>query len=114
MAETAKELGILVITDEVYGHLTFGSKPFVPVGVFGSIVPVITLGSISKRWAVTGWKLGWLVTCDPSGNLQKSKVLPFSFSPCIYNFSRLVCIFMQVHQLYLNAPSDCGLPKGLS
>ncbi|KAJ0112346.1 hypothetical protein Patl1_02317 [Pistacia atlantica] len=77
IAETAKELGILVITDEVYGHLTFGSKSFVRVGVFAPIVPVITLGSISKRWAVTGWKLGWLLTCDPSGNLQKSKIADY-------------------------------------
>lgn len=71
MAEVAKKLGILVISDEVYGHLTFGSNPFVPMGVFGNIVPVITLGSLSKRWIVPGWRLGWLVTNDTHGILQK-------------------------------------------
>lgn len=73
IAKTAKELGILVVSDDVYGHVTFGIKPFVPMGVFGSIVPVITLGSISKIWAVTGWRLGWLVTCDPTGALHNSR-----------------------------------------
>ncbi|KAG6720593.1 hypothetical protein I3842_03G070200 [Carya illinoinensis] len=72
VAKTAKKLGILVIADEVYHHLNFGSKPFVPMGEFGSIALVITVGSISKRWIVPGWRLGWIVTNDPHGILKKS------------------------------------------
>jgi len=72
IAETARKLGIFVISDEVYGHLAFGSNPFVPMGVFGSIVPVLTLGSLSKRWIVPGWRLGWIVTSDLNGIFQES------------------------------------------
>ncbi|KAK6934232.1 Aminotransferase, class I/classII [Dillenia turbinata] len=75
IAELAKTLGIVVIADEVYGHLAFGDNPFVPMGIFGSMVPVFTLGSLSKRWIVPGWRLGWFVTCDPNGMFKNPKII---------------------------------------
>ncbi|KAH6788606.1 Tyrosine transaminase family protein [Perilla frutescens var. frutescens] len=73
IAETAKRLGIILIADEVYGHLAFGKNPFVTMGVFGSVAPVMTLGSLSKRWLVPGWRLGWLVINDPHGIFKTPK-----------------------------------------
>ncbi|CAN6333711.1 unnamed protein product [Urochloa humidicola] len=64
----------MVISDEVYEHFVFGSKTFVPMGVFGEIAPVVTLGGISKRWMVPGWKLGWIAMTDPNGVLRKKKI----------------------------------------
>lgn len=49
-------------------------NPFVPMGVFGSIVPVLTLGSLSKRWLVPGWRLGWFVITDPNDIFKTAKV----------------------------------------
>lgn len=74
VAETARKLGVFVVADEAYAHLTFGERRFVPMGVFGAVAPVITLGSISKRWLVPGWRLGWIATSDPSGVFQRTKV----------------------------------------
>ncbi|KAL1560656.1 tyrosine transaminase [Salvia divinorum] len=75
ISETAKKMGILVIADEVYGHLTFGSNPFTPMGVFASIAPIITLGSLSKKWIVPGWRIGWLVINDIDGILTKHGIV---------------------------------------
>lgn len=75
IAESAKKHKVVVIADEVYGHLAFGQNPFVPMGVFGSMVPVLTLGSLSKRWIVPGWRLGWFVTTDPNGMFKNAKTV---------------------------------------
>ncbi|KAH7844377.1 hypothetical protein Vadar_027319 [Vaccinium darrowii] len=75
IAETAKRLKIVVIADEVYGHLAFGDTPFVSMGVFGSLVPVLTLGSLSKRWIVPGWRLGWFVINDQCSTFKTPKVI---------------------------------------
>ncbi|KAI9086667.1 hypothetical protein K1719_031261 [Acacia pycnantha] len=75
VAETARKLGIMVISDEAYAYINFGENPFVPMGTFASVAPVITLGSISKRLFVPGWRLGWLVTNDPNHILSKTGVV---------------------------------------
>nr|POE61731.1 putative aminotransferase tat2 [Quercus suber] len=48
IAGTTRKLGILVVANEVYHHLTFGTNPFVPMGVFGSKVPILTLGPYQR------------------------------------------------------------------
>ncbi|KAM7523631.1 hypothetical protein LguiA_013533 [Lonicera macranthoides] len=75
IAEVAGRHKIVVISDEIYGHLAFGDKPFVPMGVFGNIVPILTLGSLSKRWLVPGWRLGWFVTTDLTGSFKNPKIV---------------------------------------
>lgn len=75
VAETAKKLGLLIVSDEVYAPLVFDHKPFVPMGLFATVVPVLTLGSISKRWLVPGWRLGWIVACDPNGILKETRII---------------------------------------
>nr|CAB3449690.1 unnamed protein product [Digitaria exilis] len=75
VAEVARKLGILIIADEVYGNLVFGESPFIPMGVFGDIAPVLSIGSLSKRWIVPGWRLGWVSVCDPKKILQESRIL---------------------------------------
>ncbi|KFK29369.1 hypothetical protein AALP_AA7G125100 [Arabis alpina] len=75
VAETARRLGIMVISDEVYCQTIFGDNPFVPMGKFSTIAPVITLGGISKGWVVPGWRIGWIALNDPQCILKSTGVV---------------------------------------
>ena len=49
-----------VIADEVYAELTFDREPRGIAAMTGMPEHVVTIGSLSKSHAMTGWRLGWL------------------------------------------------------
>jgi aspartate/methionine/tyrosine aminotransferase len=61
--EFARGRGIAIISDEVYGTLIYDGAAHAPS--FLSIAQpddaVFVIGSFSKPWAMTGWRIGWLV-----------------------------------------------------
>ncbi|MBZ6194197.1 pyridoxal phosphate-dependent aminotransferase [Streptomyces olivaceus] len=66
VAELAVERDLLVVTDEVYEHLVFGTAEHVPIATFpGMRERTVTIGSAGKTYAFTGWKVGW-VTAAPA------------------------------------------------
>jgi N-succinyldiaminopimelate aminotransferase len=60
VADVALEHDLVVITDEVYEHLTFGDHAHVPLATLpGMFERTLTLSSAGKSYSVTGWKIGW-------------------------------------------------------
>ncbi|MGI8459981.1 MAG: pyridoxal phosphate-dependent aminotransferase [Propionibacteriaceae bacterium] len=60
IAELAIERDLIVVTDEVYEHLTF-ERAHVPLATFpGLRDQTITISSGGKTFSATGWKIGWL------------------------------------------------------
>lgn len=58
LVKTAQELGIAVISDEIYHRLAY-TAPDTTALSFGADVTVIN--SFSKYYCMTGWRIGWMV-----------------------------------------------------
>ena len=71
IVQCADELKLPIIADEVYAGMTF-DKRFVPVAEVATGVPVFSVGALSKRWLVPGWRLGWVCVHDVNDNLHGS------------------------------------------
>lgn len=60
IAEFAKEHDLMVISDEIYSELTYGTK-HVSIGSFpGMKERTIVVNGFSKAFAMTGWRLGYV------------------------------------------------------
>ncbi len=56
----AIEHDLVVITDEVYEHLTYDGREHVPLATLpGMFERTLTLSSAGKSYSFTGWKVGW-------------------------------------------------------
>ena len=60
VVDLARKHDCLIITDEVYEHLTFGVS-HIPVATLpGAAERTVTISSAGKTFSFTGWKIGWL------------------------------------------------------
>ena len=59
IAAVAVEHDLIVVSDEVYEHMTYGVA-HVPVSTLpGMAERTLTIGSAGKTFSFTGWKIGW-------------------------------------------------------
>ena len=55
------EHDLVVVTDEVYEHLTFDGHEHVPIATLpGMFERTVTISSPGKTFSFTGWKVGWV------------------------------------------------------
>ena len=65
VVELAARHDAVIVTDEVYEHLTF-DVPHVPIATLpGAAERTVTVSSAGKTFSTTGWKIGWL-TAPPA------------------------------------------------
>jgi aspartate aminotransferase len=76
LLEFARRRGIWIVADEVYGRIYYG-----PGGVAPSFLEiaepderVIVVNTFSKNWAMTGWRIGWVVAPTALGQVYENLV----------------------------------------
>ena len=53
--------GVTLLSDECYSHFVYSSDPFSIAAAAGAKPAVVVTGSLSKTFAMTGWRLGYLL-----------------------------------------------------
>ncbi len=62
LAEVAADHDLAIISDEICDHWVFGDARFASVASLGPEIAsrTVTIGGVSKTFAMTGWRIGWL------------------------------------------------------
>lgn len=74
IAEAAKTVApeMVIVADELYQNIVFGSEPHVSIGSFASVAErTLTINGPGKSFAMTGWRLGWV---SGSGDFGKQVI----------------------------------------
>jgi aspartate aminotransferase len=68
VVEIAQERGLYVVSDEVYEQIVFGGEHVSPA-CFDVDGRVITISGVSKTYAMTGWRIGYLAATEELAGL---------------------------------------------
>jgi aminotransferase len=65
LCELAVERGFVVVIDETYDYLVHGDKTMLaPLALPSYRNHVVSISSLSKKYALTGWRIGWVTAAS--------------------------------------------------
>ena len=65
IAEVIRKTNIIVLSDEIYGELTYGRKHVSIASIEGMYERTLLISGFSKAYAMTGWRLGYVLGPAP-------------------------------------------------
>ena len=86
VANVLRDSNAVAICDEVYEHLAFDGRPHVPLASLpGMRERTVRVGSAGKMFALTGWKVGWVMGAAPLIDVvaKAHQFLTFTTSPAL-------------------------------
>lgn len=65
IGELAQRWDAVIITDEIYEHILYDGREHIPPATLPGLAErTITIGGLSKTYAITGWRLGYAVALN--------------------------------------------------
>jgi aspartate/methionine/tyrosine aminotransferase len=125
IAALAEEFDAFVVTDEVYEHIIFPPYKHIHFASLpGMFERTITCGSLSKTYAITGWRLGYTIaptrltqgirklhnylTLCAAAPLQEAAITALQFPPSYYQHIQVEYTLRR--QIFLKYLDQAGLP----
>jgi aminotransferase len=125
IASLCQEFNCVVISEEIYEHITYDGLRHTPIATLpGMRERTVILNSMSKSYAVTGWRVGWTIappemtasirkvhdflTVGPPTPLQYAGAFALSRPPEFYETHRQ--FYECQRDLLLGLLADAGLP----
>jgi L-glutamine---4-(methylsulfanyl)-2-oxobutanoate aminotransferase len=73
IADLCIDHDVIAVTDEIYEHILYDGRNHVSIGSLpGMEERTITIGSFSKTYSVTGWRVGYTMACEAlTGKIRK-------------------------------------------
>ncbi|HEY7609735.1 MAG TPA: pyridoxal phosphate-dependent aminotransferase [Alphaproteobacteria bacterium] len=75
LLDFARKRGIWIVADEVYGRLVYDRKAAPSfLEIADPDERVVVVNTFSKNWAMTGWRIGWVVASKQLGQVYENLV----------------------------------------
>nr|WP_287939385.1 methionine aminotransferase [Algoriphagus sp.] len=104
LAELVERTGILVISDEVYEHITFDGKPHISLGSHPVLrEKTFVCGSFGKTFHVTGWKIGYCIA-PKTWSLEFRKIHQYVTFSTVTPIQFALAEYLEVPERYLSIP----------
>ncbi len=93
IAEVLRGTDILVLSDEIYCEMTYGSKHCSIAEIDGMRERTILVNGFSKSYAMTGWRLGYVCAPEPiTTQLVKIHQYVIMSSPTVSQYAAIVAL----------------------
>ncbi|MEM2869669.1 MAG: pyridoxal phosphate-dependent aminotransferase [Thermoplasmata archaeon] len=99
IADLARDHDLLVLTDEIYEKLIYEGRHVSIASLDGMFERTITFNGLSKSYAMTGWRLGWVVA--PKELMKQLDRLQQHTLTCAPSFAQKGAVAA------LRGPQDC-------
>ena len=124
IADLAEEYDFYVVTDEVYEHLVFPPNHHIYFSALpGMFERTITCSSLSKTYAITGWRIGYTITnpvltrsirkahdyitLGTAAPLQEAAIVGLNFPDDYYE--KLISNYLEMRDIFLSYLDQASL-----